>query len=61
MIAGKNSVEDLGNKLRKYFKIYLPKVVRKDKKIKGKVEEFQKTWVIEIPKRDTRQNIEKTY
>ena len=36
----KNSVEALEKKLRKYFKIYFPKVVRKDKKTKGSVEEF---------------------
>lgn len=59
----KNSVEDLENKVEKLIKIGLPKVVRKGKKMKESVEEFQKIEVIQVSQRETRGNKEllKTY
>lgn len=52
----KNSVKGLENKVEKLIKIGLPKVVRKGKKMKESVEEFQKIEVIQVSQRETRGN-----
>lgn len=44
--------------MRNYFKIGLPNVVKKDKKIKESVEEFQKTEVIQVSQREMKGNKE---